>query len=287
MTTPWLLTTPVCVWDARAILGEGPVWDGRSLWWTDIKSSKVHRYSPSSRAQVSWSAPEPVGSFVIERDGRLLAAMKSGFAYLVPGEPGGTMDVVRVCQPEAGLPQNRFNDGKRAPDGSFWAGSMDEGELNDTGSWWRLGPDGRARQLDTGFRVTNGPAFDLDRGRVYLTDSARQIVFVADLIAGGAGFSRKRQFLRFGDGEGFPDGMEVDAHGCLWIAFWDGGCLRRFSPQGKCIQTVRLPVSRPTSLAFAGSRIFVTSASVGVEQETLAGGLFCLERVVYQSMSSA
>ena len=46
--------------------------------------------------------------------------------------------------------------------------------------------------------------------------------------------------------------MTVDAEGCLWIAFWDGWCVRRFSPAGECLATFDVPVQRPTSCAFGG-----------------------------------
>jgi len=96
---------------------------------------------------------------------------------------------------------------------------------------------------------------------------------------------RARELARFGEGEGYPDGMTVDAEGCLWIAFWDGWCVRRFSPEGERLAELKLPVARPTSCAFGGSnldRLFVTSASIGLSVEDKAsqpqaGGLFLLE----------
>ncbi|HCY54922.1 MAG TPA: gluconolaconase [Oceanicaulis sp.] len=269
--------TPQCVCDARAILGESPVWDGQALWWTDIKAPALHRYEPAGGQMTSWATPEAVGSFVIEPDGRLLAAMKSGFALLTLETGGGGLAVEPVCQPEAHLPGNRFNDGKRAPDGSFWAGTMDDSEIETSGAWWRLDPDGTARQLDTGYRVTNGPAFDARRERVYLTDSARRTVFVADWIYGG-GFRNKRVFKQFSKVDGYPDGMQTDREGAIWIAFWDGACVRQFSPDGELMQAVDLPLQRPTSLAFAPEAdcLFITSASIGLDTGPADGALLQL-----------
>jgi sugar lactone lactonase YvrE len=76
--------------------------------------------------------------------------------------------------------------------------------------------------------------------------------------------------------------MTVDAEDCLWIAFWDGWCVRRFSPAGERIAELRLPAQRPTSCAFGGPRLdqlFITTASrdLGPEERSaqpLAGGLF-------------
>jgi len=118
---------------------------------------------------------------------------------------------------------------------------------------------------------------------MYENDSARQVTYVIDLDVGG-NLHNRRTFLTFGEGDGYPDGMTVDAEGCLWIAFWDGGCVRRYSPDAELLLTIAMPVARPTSCAFGGpglDRLYVTSASVGLDEATLAmqpnaGGLFML-----------
>ena len=67
--------------------------------------------------------------------------------------------------------------------------------------------------------------------------------------------------------------MTTDAEGCLWVAFWDGWCLRRLSLAGEVLERLELPVQRPTSCAFGGAglaTLFVTSARVGLSAEALA-----------------
>ena len=71
--------------------------------------------------------------------------------------------------PESHLPGNRFNDGKTDAAGRFWAGTMDNSEEEATGSLYRLEPDRSWTKVDSGYRVTNGPAFDRARGRMYDT----------------------------------------------------------------------------------------------------------------------
>ena len=78
--------------------------------------------------------------------------------------------------------------------------------------------------------------------------------------------------------------MTVDSDGCLWIAFWGGWCVRRFSPDGELIETIEVPVEQPSSCAFGGpdlDRLYVTSATKGLDAAALemqpkAGGLFML-----------
>ncbi len=161
---------------------------------------------------------------------------------------------------------------------------MDDREREAAGALYRLDPDLSWTRMDEGYRVTNGPAFRPDGRRMYHNDSARQVTYVFDFDADGSA-SNRREFARFGEGDGYPDGMTVDAEGCLWIAFWDGWCLRRLSPEGERIDELRVPVQRPTSCAFGGERLdrlFITSARKGLEGTELAhqpfsGGLFAAD----------
>jgi xylono-1,5-lactonase len=273
-----IATTPArCVAPVAAMLGEGPIWDpriGRVL-FLDIKGEKLFRYGPDDGVVEAFDAPGMVSALGLARSGGYVCAMQDGFALL--DIDAGQVKIRRLTDPERETPGNRFNDGKTDPAGGFWAGTMDNSEKSVSGAWWRLSPDGAARRLADGYKVTNGPAFDPARGRVYLTDSARQSVYVAQ--SDGERLGDRQVFLQFKDGDGYPDGMEVDAEGCLWIAFWDGFAVRRFSPDGALLEEIAIPAPRPTSLAFAGRRLFVTSARTGLNEQALsdypnAGGLF-------------
>lgn len=268
-----------CVADVGAVLGEGPIWDAREalLCWLDIKGGKLFRYSPATEETEAFNVELMVTALAPRLGGGFIAAARDGFFRLFVD--GGAVRGEPVMNPEADLPGNRFNDGKADPAGGFWAGTMDDREEKASGAWWRLAPNGAATKLADGFMVTNGPAFDPDRGRVFLTDSAKQIIYVAD--TDGACLGSRTPFLKFGSGEGYPDGMEVDSEGCLWVAFWDGACVRRFSRNGEKIAEIALPVSRPTSLAITKAGLYVTSARIGLVAEALraaplSGGLFLI-----------
>lgn len=273
-----LVTSVRCVAPVMASLGEGPLWDPRSrrLLFLDIKGGKLFAYDPATEETASYDAPSMMSALGLRRSGGYVCAFRNGFARLLLDERGLAVD--RIIDPESDRPANRFNDGKVDPAGGFWAGTMDDSQKDDqAGSWWRLAADGGVQRLDQGFHVTNGPAFDPSRGRVYFTDSARRVIYIA--TTDGAGLRGKEVFLTFSAADGYPDGMEVDKEGDLWVAFWDGAAVRRFSPRAERLEEVRLPVPRPTSIAFAGDRAYVTSARIGLSAEELAaspqsGGLF-------------
>lgn len=264
-----------------AALGEGPVWvmSEQALYWVDIKGLKIFRLGRSGDLQ-SWDTPFRIGSLTPRQSGGFIAGTERGFA---------SIDLERgqfepFAHPEADRPGNRFNDGKVDRQGRFWAGTMDDRETTATGALYRLNPDLKWIRADDGYRVTNGPAFSRDGRTMYHNDSARQVTYVFDLDERGMP-SNRRIFATYGSDQGYPDGMTVDAEDCLWIAFWDGWCVGRFSPGGECLVEIQLPVQRPTSCTFGGAdlrQLYVTSASIGLsEQERAeqpcAGDVFLLD----------
>ena len=193
----------------------------------------------------------------------------------------------RIVDPEPELPDNRFNDGKVDRHGRFWAGTMDNREEEATGALYRIDPDLGWTLIDRDYRVTNGPAFSPNGRIMYHNDFGLRNIYAFDLDAAGTA-SNKRLFAHFPEEMGYPDGMTVDAEGCLWVAFWDGWAVRRLSPEGEVIQEIPMPVQRPTSCAFGGpalDRLFVTSARIGLNEnalavQPLAGALFMLETAI-------
>jgi xylono-1,5-lactonase len=271
-------STVQCVADVHAVLGEGPVWVERdaALYWVDIKGKKIFCLAEGGELR-EWPTPWRVGSLAPRSAGGFIAGTDAGIAHIDLDQ--GRFEI--VARPEEHLPGNRFNDGKVDRHGRFWAGSMDDSESQASGTLYRFGPDLAGVVVDGDYNVTNGPAFSPSGDIMYHNDSARQVTYAFDLDEDGEALNR-RVFLQFGPGDGYPDGMTVDGEGCLWIAFWDGWCVRRFSPGGERIATVRIPVAKPTSCAFGGpdlDRLYVTSASIGLDAAALAvqpnaGGLF-------------
>jgi sugar lactone lactonase YvrE len=269
-----------CVANVHAILGEGPVWVTReaALYWLDIQGRKIFRLDENGQL-TEWPTTVRVGSIAPRRSGGFIAGTEDGIAVLDPA----ARHLEFVATPEQGLPDNRFNDGKVDRRGRFWAGTMDDLEKGATGALYCIDSGLNLVTVDRGYRVTNGPAFSPGGETMYHNDTARQVTYAFDVDSSGAAANR-RIFLQFGKGDGFPDGMTVDSEGCLWIAFWDGWSVRRYSPDAEWLETIKVPVARPTSCTFGGrdlDRLYISSASFGLDEQALsmqpnAGGLFML-----------
>jgi D-xylonolactonase len=55
----------------------------------------------------------------------------------------------------------------------------------------------------------------------------------------------------------------VDAAGCLWVAFWGGHAVRRYSPDGELLADLPVPVSQPSCPALGGpdlADLYLTTA---------------------------
>jgi xylono-1,5-lactonase len=139
---------------------------------------------------------------------------------------------------------------------------------------WKLG--------DVGFPVSNGPAFSGDGGTMYFNDSTNYRTFSYELSPDDPRPRNRTLFASYTVEEGMPDGLTVDAEGCIWTAQWAGARVIRLSPKGEKLATLHVPSGHVTSLAFGGEaldELFITTATDGLSAETLtryplSGSLF-------------
>jgi sugar lactone lactonase YvrE len=272
------------VWRGGALLGEGPVWSekDKSLYFVDIKARFVHKIDSETLHSTSWSSPYAIGCIAPRAAGGWICAHQRGIAFL-DLSLRGKVNLEPIAAPEANIPGNRFNDGKCDGQGRFWAGTMDDAEKEARGTFYLVRPDRSVTVADTGYRVTNGPAFSLD-GRTMLTnDSARRITYAFDIRDDGMP-TNKRVWREHDPADGYPDGMTTDNEGCHWIAFWGGAKVMRFDPAGAAMRSVKIPAKQVTSCAFGGpklDRLYVTTASIGLNdaekaEKPLSGGVFAI-----------
>lgn len=259
--------------DGADMLGEGTIWSARddAVYWVDILAPALNRLSLKDGAVERWAMPEPLGWVAERAGGGFIGGFKSGFAE-ISLDP---LTITPIGDPEPDLPGNRMNDGKADAQGQIWCGTMDMAEESDSGSLYRLTPDLVWQQMDTGYRVPNGPAFSHCGKWLYHSDTARRIMYRFARTADG--IANRQPFISFTDADGYPDGMTVDADGHIWVAHWGGGRISRFTPDGKLDRAIALPARQVTNICFAGpdlDRMFVSSAAIGLDATPYDGGLF-------------
>ncbi|MEV0255779.1 SMP-30/gluconolactonase/LRE family protein [Streptomyces sp. NPDC050732] len=248
---------------AEAALGEGPTWDAATgrLIWVDILGSRVHTYAPGDGRRTVMATEQHVGAAKPRAGGGLVVNLRDGIGLY---GPGGAPFSWLVRDP---VPGRRGNDAAVAPDGSLWAGTMRYDEAPGGGSLTRVGPDGTATELLGDVAVSNGTGWSPDGRLVYYVDSPTRRIDVLD--HDGRHAVNRRPFAHIQEGAGFPDGLTVDADGCVWVALWDGAQVRRYTPDGRLDRTVELPVRRPTACAFGGPDLrdlYITTARTGLDR---------------------
>ncbi|BAZ43408.1 SMP-30/Gluconolaconase/LRE domain protein [Chondrocystis sp. NIES-4102] len=268
------------VLNARARLGECPLWDDRRqlLYWVDIYNHRVHQFDPVSKQDRYWEIGDPVGAIALDQDGRILMAAGDRIALLdTQKRTQSTLHRVSFD-----CPGTRFNDGKCDPQGRFWVGSVSP--ESDRAALYRYDADGTFRVMETGLTISNGLGWNLAGDTFYLTDSSKRKIFAYNFDGATGTISDRRVLVDFGDEPIEPDGLTIDSLGHIWSALWDGWCIVQLDATGKEIQRLPFPVQRPTCPTFGGKNLrdlYVTSASVGLSQTEIqkgfyAGDLFCI-----------
>ncbi len=268
--------------DARAIVGEGPIWDPRDnrLIWVDIMGHKVHRYDPASGQDEAFDVGQPVGAAATRASGGLVLAVHDGFATL----DLATGRVELLAPVEQDIPHNRMNDGRVDSAGRFWAGTMpyEWQERVGQGALYRLNADHTVERIFGGVTISNGIDWSPDDRLMYYVDSPTQRMEVFDYDAASGAISNRRTLVEIPSEVGLPDGLTVDAEGYIWLAVWGGWRIQRYSPDGRLDREVRLPVSQGSSCCFGGPDLmdlYITSATSGLaeaqlRQEPHAGALW-------------
>lgn len=261
------------VLNVRARLGECPVWDAdrQKLFWVDVYNYRVHEFDLATGRNRFLELDAPVSAIVLAKDGRILVALGNRIA-LLDLETGGVTTLHQVNFP---YPNTRFNDGKCDAQGRFWIGSVSEEPKQ--AELYRYDPDGSLHVMETGLTISNGLGWSLDGSTFYLTDSAPHLIYAYDFDIGTGAIRDRRVLVDLSQEEVEPDGLAIDSEGNLWSALWNGWCIACFSPTGEELQRIKLPVQRPTSVAFGGAdltELYITSASIGLSQKEIQQGFY-------------
>ena len=270
--------------DAKAKLGEGPIWDyeKKLLYWIDIIKKEIYIFNPHTGTERIIKTGQMIGTIVPRKAGGMVLALENGFYFL----DEETEQLTFIADPESDIPGNRFNDGKCDPAGRFWAGTMSKGEGKGTGSLYCLNNDLSVSKKLDGVSISNGIVWSLDNRFMYYIDTPANEVWGFDYEAETGNISNKRIVVTIPEGEGFPDGMAIDSEGMIWVTLWNGWKVSRWNPEtGEKLGEIKVPAAQVTACAFGGEgldELYITTASIGLSGEELgkqpdAGGLFSVK----------
>jgi len=174
-----------CVLEARATLGESPVWcsQEKALYPVDIKRPAIHCFDPARGPCRTWPVKREIGSMATRQRCGAVVALRSGFAF-VNLETG---DSTMIDNAIAGASDMRFNDGRCDRRGRFRASTLHEKRQTGTAALYRLDSDGTCHKMVDGITVANGLARNPDNGTMYFADFAEALMDrIADFWVRGA-----------------------------------------------------------------------------------------------------
>lgn len=276
MTAVQTFRVPDVVVAAEASVGEGPVFDRRTgrLCWVDIVEGTLHQSDLADGEQTTAGLGTMLGAVAPrERAEGFAVAVADGFGYWTSGQ----LTIADRVLPEA---EFRMNDAKCDSRGRLWAGSTHMKFVPGAGRLHRWDGTSPSIPVRAGFTLPNGLGWDQEDRRMYLIDSMTKTVLRADFDLDEGVVGEFTPLCRVDPG--LPDGLAVDADGCIWVAVWGGAEVRRFSGRGELTGIVPVPVSQPASCGFGtDGTLYITTARNGLtpqqlSTQPLAGSVFAL-----------
>ncbi|MBB1251554.1 SMP-30/gluconolactonase/LRE family protein [Rhizobium sp. G21] len=257
------------MFDARDIVGESIIWSDheQALYWVDIGGKRIHRLEVGGGRHDAWPTPDFPTSIGMRANGGFIVGLAHEVCLWTPD---GRFETLAV--PEPSRPGNRLNEGRVAPDGSFWVSTMQnnlnpDGTPKDmdghVGAVYRVDAAGAVSRLTPNeYGITNTMAWT-STGRFLFADTLANEIYAFDYDAATKTLANRRTIVS-GFERGLPDGSCLDSEDALWNCRVVGGAaVARFSETGEQLGLVELPVSWPTSCAFGGkdlTTLYITSA---------------------------
>ena len=272
---------PELLFDVKALLGEGPIWDARTqtLYWIDILNKRIY-----AGGAILTEVDEFIGCIAPRKSGGLIFTKRFSFWTCKSASSTPTLLYTLTDEPS----NNRFNDGKCDPGGRFLAGTMDLDERDPNGSLYSYNGKLTTKLLSS-VTISNGMAWSPDYKTFYYIDTPTRKIMAFDYDFETGAIANPRLAIRVPDEFGWPDGMTSDTQGNLWIAMWGGAQVTKWNPaSGQLIERIHVPAKNVSSCVFGGknmNELYITSARKGLDDATLSqypltGGVFRLETMI-------
>ncbi|MEM9445615.1 MAG: SMP-30/gluconolactonase/LRE family protein [Verrucomicrobiota bacterium] len=259
--------------------GEGPIWHEGLLYYVDIEGHAIVSYDPNTREEKEWPVEQRVGFVVPSKSNRLLFGGDKGLFFF--DTKSGSIKAIHDPEPE--LPDNRFNDGKCAPDGRLFAGTISLVKKEGSAKLYRLNKDLNCEVAYEPVTNSNGIVWNKVGNICYYIDTPTKTVVAFDYDPKIGSLTNKCCVVDTSFIQASPDGMAIDADDHLWVTFCHGACVIQFDPvAGKQIQKIELPCLETTACCFGGSDLndlYVTTGIHKTEKEEFAGRLFVIRDV--------
>jgi sugar lactone lactonase YvrE len=194
------------------IFAEGPRWHAGRLWFSDMHAHEVVAVDPGGRREtIATLAALPSGLGFLPDGLPLVVTMED--RKLLRLEPSGPAVHADLSALAAHCNDMVVDGGGRAYVGDMAYDAGAGGEFR-PGSVILVTPDGQARVAAEDFAIPNGSVITPD-GRTLIVAESRGGRLTAFTIAADGTLQDRRVWAPL---DGTPDGICLDAEGCVWVA---------------------------------------------------------------------
>jgi len=241
---------------------EGATWHPKEghVSFTDIPSSRIHRWHPASGTMETLRDPSNMtNGTTYDHQGRLLMCEQET-SRVTRLEADGAITV--LADSWQGNELNSPNDIVVDDQGAIWFTDPLYGRQSGTGvvrqpglpfsGFFKIDPQGVLHLMADDYDGPNGLCFSPDKTRLYVNDSEIEHIRVYDMGPDGSVTGGEIFALPYDDGtldRGSPDGMKVDAAGNVWCTCPGG--VQVFAPDGTALGAVLTP-KQTANFCFGG-----------------------------------
>lgn len=240
--------TPEVIADYSCVAGGSALWHPleKRLYWVDAPQGRLFRCTPEARTHEQvYQAGADIGGLAVQADGSVLLFMEPGTVKI-----WRETAVITIVEKSSAGQTVRFTSALADPAGRVFCGGMRPGTRQ--GVICRLDKNGSMATVLEGASPPNGMGFTPDRTGLYCANWPQRVISMLDYDGETGRLASPRPFVTFPESLGIPSGIAVDAKGYLWSAALGGGCVVRFSPEGKEEQRVYFPAALITGIAVGG-----------------------------------
>lgn len=249
--------------EAKNTLGEGLFLSNeeQSLYWLDIKESKVFRKDRKTGAFAERLLSGFPSAILGHTSACLLICNERGIAEL-DFWTGSIRQLGNTPFPYT-PPMFRSNDGTMVSGGGVLYGTMEHSPTGKNGCVC-LYNGGETSVLLTEIGIPNGFVW-LSDSEILIVDSLDHRINLYSYDSDRSDLQYMRCWYDFSAERFTPDGGCTDATGNVYFALWDGSGIAVFDTEGVLREILTLPVPRPTNCKMvAPGTLCVTSAREGL-----------------------
>jgi sugar lactone lactonase YvrE len=223
--------------------------DGGGIIFSDVSRGGVYRLSPTGQVETVIPKRKGVGGICLHESGGFIVSGRD-ITYSKNGQTT-ILCAPADCPPPG--PVAGFNDLCADHKGRILIGPTQIGSKNEklAQNFLRVVAPHDVKVIYADVKGSNGVAVDAERKRIFHVATRAKEIIVSSWDDDDA--VRIIHRISTADIEGIPDGLRIDVEGCIWVAFFEGGSVVRFSPAGKKLDVINPPSRMTTSLCFTGS----------------------------------